>query len=684
MPYNMQLQLLKSEESESFYREHMYTKEKEINSLTKQVHSLEKKWEEAYQIQHDMENAIEEYEVNTKKWEESLKSTSRKFQELQKKCTQLEKINRDLEAKWDRMEQEKWKLSEKWIRLSAKNKNDDKVRIRLKEVEKANEKKDKEVQGLTEKLNKNERENAMLRRANDSLQTTVSQQVKKIKKMQSSNKENDSEKEITDQITSELIEKINQYEGMIEELRIENDQLSQELQNYNGMSEKLVEYETYIHELEYNNQNLEQFKNEESNKKLLEIKEECLIKESENLRLKEKNEYMQQQIHEFKQEFDSLQDYVNLKDDQIRNKFKDEEVCICTQMLLKELISVNKKQALNFLGIDQNVGKGDLKDIIKSNYLTDSFVRFVIVNSVAYLQECKESLNYLKQKYAESELKYDNIIEKYQNWKNEKTNLLNNTAILENNVSRLMDENQRINEEKFQIMKTCIANQSPSPSQMPSFIQSYDGANLHNVLQSVKENISMAGFNDISRQNISINKAPLTSRVQKNENMSVDQSQMLRNGIRMSQNYSTIQRNTSVLSNRVSWDGLNKDLNISNTQKGTMLCNKKKSYWSTASISFYKPQNPQRFSNIDGNRSSVSIRNSVISQNNDTQSNRQRSVLRSIDTLPERQRNNSRASKHHRKNALNSKEQEAQKGPAFGVSSNKGSYIEKRLKSSRK
>lgn len=82
--------------------------------------------------------------------------------------------------------------------------------------------------------------------------------------------------------------------------------------------------------------------------------------------------------------------------------------------MLKELILVNKKKALDILGIDKTM-ICNLEDVINSYYLTDAYVRFVIVNSVAYLQECKESLNYLKQKYNESELKYDNVIEKYNN-----------------------------------------------------------------------------------------------------------------------------------------------------------------------------------------------------------------------------------------------------------------------------
>lgn len=140
MPYNMQLVLLKAEESENFYRDNMYQKEKEVDSCRRQWKILEKRCEEAYDIQHDMENALEEYEVNTKKWEEQLKNSSRRFQDLQKKHTQLEKEKLQLENKVAKLDLEKCKLSEKWIKLSSKNKNDDKVRLKLKEIESVNEK----------------------------------------------------------------------------------------------------------------------------------------------------------------------------------------------------------------------------------------------------------------------------------------------------------------------------------------------------------------------------------------------------------------------------------------------------------------------------------------------------------------------------------------------------------------
>ena len=77
-------------------------------------------------------------------------------------------------------------------------------------------------------------------------------------------------------------------------------------------------------------------------------------------------------------------------------------------------------------------------------------MRFAIVNSIAYLHEWKESLNYLKQKYAESELKCDNIIEKYQTCiMKERNNLQNNSLILENKIKKLLKENQTLSEERF-------------------------------------------------------------------------------------------------------------------------------------------------------------------------------------------------------------------------------------------
>ena len=374
-------------------------------------------------------------------------------------------------------------------------------------------------------------------------------------------------------------------------MRIENENLLSQLNEKEDMTEKLHEYEENIHKLEEINQNMEGIKNQELTQKIMEFKEDWLIKESENLRLKEKNENMQNQILNFKRELDSLQEFIHMKEDQIKNRYNDEEVCIWLQMLLKELISINKKESFRIIGIDRKIDKIDIDNLIKSNYLNDAFVRFVIVNSIAYLQEWKESLNYLKQKYAESELKYDNIIEKYQNCKSEKTNLQNNSLILENNIKKLIEENQVLNEERFYILKSWMQNQNQNNTNMPSFIQSYDAFNLQKVMHGGNENYSTLMIDDEISSNMNHSKVPITSRVSQDHQNNMSQLGILRERARVSQNYSTCKRNISALSNRASWDAISNDM-IKGKPSGGKLWNKKKNYSSTTSISFYKPQNP--------------------------------------------------------------------------------------------
>ena len=512
--------------------------------------------------------------------------------------------------------------------------------------------KDLEIKNIFEKLNKNERENTMLRKANDSLQTTINQQVKTIKNLKSSTKENKDEKEINDQITNELIDKINQYESTIEELNIENQNLTSQLEEMNDIALKIPEYESTIEDLQWQIEDVEGSRNEEVNSRLLEIKEESLLKQSENQRLKEKNETLGKQVEEFKREFDSLQDYINIKDDQIRNKFKDEEVWVCIQILLKELILINKNKAFEILDIQNKVTNEDLDYIIRSHYLTDSYVRFVIVNSVAYLQEWKESLNYLKQKYAESELKYDGIIGKYQNVKNEKVNLQNNSAMLENNVNRLMEENQKLNEEKFLILKNWAQN--PNISQNPSFMQSLETWNLQRTFND-KENLSNFAFDDDeSSVNIYQGKAPLSSRMHNNK-MSVDNSNLIGSRIRASQNLSNVNKHTNSVSNKISWEGFgNPDMNNQRNKNGSMLSNHN-NYASSTSISFYKPHNTmKKYNKASASRSSVSIKGNNNSQNVSKTGkshieNKRRQLIKSIDSFPDSQnRNWSRSTKHHR------------------------------------
>lgn len=65
------------------------------------------------------------------------------------------------------MEQEKCKLSEKWTKLSHKNKNEERQKSKIRELEVQNDFTTKEINNLSEKLEKLERENIMLRKTSE-------------------------------------------------------------------------------------------------------------------------------------------------------------------------------------------------------------------------------------------------------------------------------------------------------------------------------------------------------------------------------------------------------------------------------------------------------------------------------------------------------------------------------------
>lgn len=128
---------------------------------------LEERLEESYRQQHNLENIIEEYEVNLKRIEDNMKHTNKKFNELQRKHSLAEQQKRDLSCKMRKLEQDKNKISEKWVKLSARNKNEERQRSKLRELEVQNEFTQREVNNLHEKIEKLERENAILKKTNE-------------------------------------------------------------------------------------------------------------------------------------------------------------------------------------------------------------------------------------------------------------------------------------------------------------------------------------------------------------------------------------------------------------------------------------------------------------------------------------------------------------------------------------
>lgn len=259
-----------------------------------------------------------------------------------------------------------------------------------------------------------------------------------------------------------------------------------------------------------------------------------------------------------------------------------------------------------------------------------------------------------------------------------------------------MEENQVLNEEKYYIMKSCIQNQSAINSNPNSFIQSYDGVSMHNALynQNEKENIGNMMFESKNYNLNRTQKVPLTSRINADNHMSVDQSSIMGPSIRISQNFGN--RNMSSLSNRVSCDVFSNDLlkashnmskNTDTSQITSKPFSKNRDYSSTTSISFYKPQNPIK--SIDNNRSSVSIKTANYSNINDRYNSGNIEAARN-------QLIKSKSSKHTRRNAQHRDVRSARRSlvanykpvtihkPTFGVNSSQNSdmnsYIDNRLK----
>ncbi len=75
------------------------------------------------------------------------------------------------------MEKDSNKLSEKWIKLSSRNKNEERQRSKVRELEVQNDFTQKEIQSLSEKLEKLERENILLRRSSEGSNETHQKQL---------------------------------------------------------------------------------------------------------------------------------------------------------------------------------------------------------------------------------------------------------------------------------------------------------------------------------------------------------------------------------------------------------------------------------------------------------------------------------------------------------------------------
>lgn len=210
----------------------------------------------------DLEQITEEYVSTYAKMDSQIKTMSKKHQELMKKFAQEKSENRCLIEAIQKVEHEKLKLSERWIKLSNKNKTEDKVKNKLKELETSNEYKDKVIMNQFSKIEELEKVNNTLKQEISSNNTFIEDakakeieiqkinnaRTKAMEKLNECNNKFDEQNNAykqdlikVEQTNAQMADVINQYKTDIDEITQENNKLKQ---MWSDLSLKLKEKES--------------------------------------------------------------------------------------------------------------------------------------------------------------------------------------------------------------------------------------------------------------------------------------------------------------------------------------------------------------------------------------------------------------------------------------------------------
>ncbi|CDW76033.1 UNKNOWN [Stylonychia lemnae] len=363
--------------------------------LQQQVRNLEERLEDSYRNQHQLENLIEEYEVNLKRIEDNYKQNNKKFHDMQKKYTQSEQSKRDMEAKMLKLEQEKNKISEKWTKLSNKNKNEERQKSKVRQLEVQNDFTQKEINSLSEKLEKLERENIILRKTNEGANEIHQKQLNQLRKLQETIGQYQSEKGVADKVTNELLSRISSYEQEIDDLssRLNDTQNSRQRD-----SELNRNVEHYSRELQSKEQKIS--KQEEiinSLKQDLERTNQQLIsKNMENQSLKQSLNQLQGEMINLQNELEVINQYQAMKEEasQRNDRFPNQQV----QLAFTSLI-----QLLNTPFSPFDMTNEEDIDVYDLNGLTDTSQRLIYDGEVSFaILRAEKKLNILFQFFQQS------------------------------------------------------------------------------------------------------------------------------------------------------------------------------------------------------------------------------------------------------------------------------------------
>ena len=100
--------------------------QEDLETAQKRIAQLEYKLVESCQRQHEVENVLEEYEVNSKSQADEARQLTHRCSELQKRYTIADKERKNCLQRIGLLEKDKKVATERWVRASYQIKQKDK------------------------------------------------------------------------------------------------------------------------------------------------------------------------------------------------------------------------------------------------------------------------------------------------------------------------------------------------------------------------------------------------------------------------------------------------------------------------------------------------------------------------------------------------------------------------------
>ena len=184
---------------------------------------------------------MEEYEVVNNRNSEQLKTTTKKFHDLQKKYSILEKENKEMNEKYNLLDKDKKSISDKYTKLTTRVKNDNKnkgtiyyiyIIDKIKQYEEETYLLHSENEKYRIALSQSEKKNAKLVREIEAKDETISNHVQNLKFVHEERVHEIENREQTEILKKEILTKMQEYEKEIRTKEAEKNEMARVLNTY--------------------------------------------------------------------------------------------------------------------------------------------------------------------------------------------------------------------------------------------------------------------------------------------------------------------------------------------------------------------------------------------------------------------------------------------------------------------